>query len=105
MSTAGIVFLIGVAITVVTLAAYLIRVASILVHVNFTLGTIIAGVRAIATQVEPLGPVIGEINQDLTGLQKTLEGLVAKASGPRPAATPTGRIPGTRARARVTSRR
>lgn len=88
MPLPGTVFLIGVALTVVVLAAYLIRVALILVHVNFTLGTIIAGVRAIATQVEPLNPVVGEINNDLAGLAKALEDLVGsatKATGrPRP---------------------
>jgi len=83
MPLSGVVFLVGVFLTVATLAAYLIRVALILVHVNFTLGTIIAGVRAIATQVEPLGPVVGEINSDLAGLSKALQDLVAKAGGRR----------------------
>jgi len=83
MSAAGIVFLIGVFLTVAALAAYLIRVTFILVHVNFTLGTIIAGVRAIATQVEPLGPVIGEINTDLGGLAGALDDLVRRATAPK----------------------
>lgn len=83
MSAAGIVFLIGVFLTVAALAAYLIRISSILVHVNFTLGTIIAGVRAIASQVEPLGPVIGEINRDLSDVRGSLEGVVAKVRAPR----------------------
>jgi len=89
MPVSGVVFLVGVFLTVATLAAYLIRVALILVHVNFTLGTIIAGVRAIATQVEPLGPVVGEINNDLAGLSKALQDLVAKAGGRR---VPAGRV-------------
>jgi len=83
MSAAGIVFLIGVFLTVAALAAYLIRVTFILVHVNFTLGTIIAGVRAIATQVEPLGPVIGEINTDLGGLAGALDDLVRRTTAPK----------------------
>lgn len=84
----GIVFLVGVFLTVAVLAAYLIRIALILVHVNFTLGTIIAGVRAIATQVEPLNPVIGEINNDLIGLAKALEDLVTRATRPAGRGTP-----------------
>lgn len=92
MPLAGIVFLVGVALTVAVLAAYLIRVALILVHVNFTLGTIIAGVRAIATQVEPLNPVVSEINNDLAGLAKALEDLVSKAT------KPAGRTPRVAAR-------
>lgn len=95
MPLPGIVFLVGVFLTVAVLAAYLIRVALILVHVNFTLGTIIAGVRAIATQVEPLGPVINEINADLAGLAKSLEDLVARA----------GRATGGRATPKIAARR
>lgn len=90
---AGIVFLVGVFLTVAVLAAYLIRIALILVHVNFTLGTIIAGVRAIATQVEPLHPVVTEINNDLAGLAKALEDLVAKATrGTKPTGRGTPRV-------------
>ncbi len=91
MELPGIVFLVGVALTVLTLAAYLIRVAMILVHVNFTLGTIIAGVRAIATQVEPLNPVITEINGELTGLAKDLEDLVGRSGRQRTAKVSTRR--------------
>lgn len=61
MPLAGVVTLIGVFLTVVVLAAYLIRVALILDHVNFTLGTINAGVRAIAMGAEPLEPYINDI--------------------------------------------
>lgn len=88
MPLPGVIFLVGVALTVAVLAAYLIRVALILVHVNFTLGTIIAGVRAIATQVEPLNPVISEINNDLAGLAKALEDLVSSATRATGRATP-----------------
>ena len=80
MNAPGWVFLIGVLVTVAALAAYLIRISAILVHVNFTLGTVIAGVRAIASQVEPLGPVIGEINRDLGDVRGTLENVVARAT-------------------------
>lgn len=61
MPLAAVVTLIGVALTVVVLAAYLIRVAFILDHVNFTLGTINAGVRAIAMGAEPLEPLLNDI--------------------------------------------
>lgn len=76
MPLAAIVTLIGTAITVVVLALYLIRIAFILKHVNFTLGTVIAGVRAIANQTEPLGQVVNDINQELDGLRAALEALV-----------------------------
>ncbi|HVM13978.1 MAG TPA: hypothetical protein VM287_06585 [Egibacteraceae bacterium] len=61
MPLAAVVTLIGVFLTVVVLAAYLIRVALILNHVNFTLGTINAGVRAIAMGAEPLEPLLNDI--------------------------------------------
>lgn len=78
MQPVAIVTLIGVALTVLVLAAYLLTVAWILYKVSFTLGTVVAGLRAIANQTEPLKPVIDEINADLAGVQGALEGLLAK---------------------------
>lgn len=88
MEAAGYVTLVGVAVVVAALAFYLIRVALLLKHVNFTLGTVIAGVRAIALATEPVGPVLGDIARDLTATRGALEGLLAKkaaAAGGRPA--------------------
>lgn len=65
MPLAGWFVVILVLLTAAVLAAYLIRVAAILVHVNFTVGTILAGVRAIAQAGEPLEPLIGEIYSNL----------------------------------------
>ncbi len=76
MPVAGVVTIVGAALTVAALAFYLIRVALILRHVSFTLGTVIAGVRAIANQTEPLGPVIDEVNRDLAEVEATLGGLL-----------------------------
>jgi uncharacterized protein YoxC len=80
MELAAIVTLIGVALTVLALAVYLITVAAILKHVNFTLGTIVAGLRSIANQTEPLDVVVSEINKDLADVRAALEGLVAQAT-------------------------
>lgn len=85
MPLPAVVTLVGVALTVLVLAAYLIRIAYILYKVNFTLGTIIAGLRAIALQTEPLGPVMEEINTDLAGVQAALEGLLEKKTGSKTA--------------------
>lgn len=82
MPAAAIVTLIATALTVLALAFYLVHVALMLRHVSFTLGTIIAGLRAIAHQTEPLEPIIGEINQDLADVQEALDGLLeAKLGG------------------------
>jgi hypothetical protein len=81
MPLAGVVTLIGVALTILVLAAYLLKVAYILYKVNFTLGTIIAGLRSIVLQTEPLAPVMEEVNNDLAGVQAALEGLLEKKTG------------------------
>jgi uncharacterized protein YoxC len=78
MQPVAIVTLIGVAATILVLAVYLVAVAWILHRVSFTLGTVIAGLRAIANQTQPLQPVVDEINEDLAGVQKALEDLLAK---------------------------
>lgn len=77
MQPAAIVTLIGVALTVVALAVALIGVALMLRHVSFTLGTIIAGLRAIAHQAQPLDEVLTDINRDLQASRDALEGLLA----------------------------
>ncbi|HVM00973.1 MAG TPA: hypothetical protein VM324_16910 [Egibacteraceae bacterium] len=73
MPLAGWFVLVLVFATVAVLAAYLIRVAVILNHVNFTVGTINAGVRAIAQGGEPLEPLIGEIYSNLEEARVALD--------------------------------
>ena len=79
MPAAAIVSLIIVAVLVLALAAYLIRVIQVLNHVNDTLGKVTFGVRAIAHRTEPIGAVVGEINGDLGAVAGALEALVASA--------------------------
>jgi len=83
MPAAGVVTLVPVLVTVAALAAYLIRVALVLKHVNFTLGTVIAGVRAIELATRPITPVLESIAGDLGATQKALEDLLAVKSRPR----------------------
>lgn len=78
MPAVAIVTLVIVALTILTLAVYLVSIAWILKHVNFTLGTVIAGVRAIGNQTEPLRSITTEINSELAGVQGALEGLLEK---------------------------
>ena len=77
MPAAGVVTLILVLVTVAVLAATLIRVALLLKHVNFTLGTVIAGVRAIELATQPINPVLGDIANDLAATQQALDNLLA----------------------------
>jgi hypothetical protein len=82
MPAAGIATLILVLVTVAALAAYLIRVALVLKHVNFTLGTVIAGVRAIELATRPITPILGSIAGDLAATQKALQDLLASKAAP-----------------------
>jgi hypothetical protein len=77
MPAAGVVTLILVLVAVAALAAALVRVAVLLKHVNFTLGTVIAGVRAIELATRPINPVLGDIANDLSATQSALDGLLA----------------------------
>lgn len=81
MPAAGVITLILVLVTVAVLAASLIRVALLLKHVNFTLGTVIAGVRAIELATRPINPVLGDIANDLGATQEALDSLLAGKSG------------------------
>lgn len=81
MPAAGVISLALVLATVAVLAASLIRVALVLKHVNFTLGTVIAGVRAIELATRPINPVLGDIAGDLAATQQALDGLLASKSG------------------------
>jgi hypothetical protein len=84
MPAAGVVTLILTLVTVAALAAYLIRVALVLKHVNSALGNVIAGVQAIEVATRPITPILGSIAGELAASQKALEDLLArKASAAR----------------------
>lgn len=88
IGAATVVTLVGVFIIVAALALYLITIAAILKHVSFTVGTVLIGVRSIANQTQPLGPVIRDIVSDVRAMEEDLEALLG--------GTPAGRR--TRAR-------
>jgi len=77
MGAETIVTLIGVAVIVGALAAYLILIAYSLNKVSFTLGTVLIGVRAIASRCEPLREVIGSIGNDVASIEQAVAGLAA----------------------------
>ena len=80
MELVAIVTIIGVGVIVAALAAYLIIIAYSLYKVSFTLGTVLIGVRAIASQCEPLQEVIGSIATDVGAVEQTLGNLVSGTS-------------------------
>ena len=87
MPAAGVVTLILVLVSVAALAAYLVRVALVLKHVNTALGNVIAGVLSIEVATRPITPILGSIAGDLAATQKALEDLLASKAA-RPKARP-----------------
>lgn len=90
MEAAGIVTLVAIGLTVAALAYYLLHVLYLLRRTSFTLGTIIAGLRAIAFQTRPVGEVVSGINDDLRDVQAALESIL----GTKLTGAYTGRVAG-----------
>ncbi len=84
MPAAAIATLVLTGVLVAALAVYLIWVVLILRRAVDTLGKVTFGVRAIALQTEPIGPVIADVNANLTAVADALEGLVASVGEPQP---------------------
>ncbi len=83
MSIGGVIALLLILVFVFILTSYLLRVITILVHVSFTLGTIIAGVRAIASQIETVPETVISVNNDLVPVQAATDGLSSRTGGRR----------------------
>ncbi len=77
MSAAAIAALVVTGVLIAALAFYLLWVVVILRRLTDTLGKVVFGVAAIAHRVEPVGPIVGEINGDLIGVADALEELAA----------------------------
>ncbi len=82
MNIYGILTLVGVALLIAALAAYLLAALYLLRKTLFTLGTINVGLRSIALRVEPLEPVLSEINSDLSGVRDALTEVLTKERTP-----------------------
>ena len=59
------------------------RIINQLNHVTFTLGTIIAGVAAIANQTQTVPPVVSNVNNNLTPVRAKADALAGRAGGSR----------------------
>lgn len=82
MNIFGILTLVGVGLLIAALAVYLLAALYLLRKTLFTLGTINVGLRAIAERVEPLEPVLAEINSDLSGVRDALVTVLDKERMP-----------------------
>jgi len=79
MNVFAILTIVGVAVVLYAVAVYLIAYLIVLRDAMQTLGTVNAGVRAIGRRVEPLGPVLAEVNGDLTAVRDRLVTIVRGA--------------------------
>lgn len=75
MSNAAIAAIVVTVVLVAALAFYLLWVVLILRHIIDTLGKVVFGVGSIAHRVQPVKPLVGEINGDLIAVADTLEQL------------------------------
>ncbi|MBA2573429.1 MAG: hypothetical protein H0V02_01380 [Nocardioidaceae bacterium] len=75
MSAAAITAIVVTGVLVAALAFYLIWVVIILRRLTDTLGKVVFGVGSIAHRVQPIGPLVDEINGDLGGVADALEAL------------------------------
>lgn len=72
MTLLAVLTLVAVGLIVAALAAYLLVILIQLRRILFTLGTVNVGLRAIARRVQPLEPILAEINTDLDGARGAL---------------------------------
>ncbi len=83
MPFVAVVTIVGAVLTVLALAGFLIAVALILWRVDRRLTSITAGVGVITAKAAPAGPVVREINRDLTGVNNALQGVLGKSRQPK----------------------
>jgi len=81
MTIAGIIVVLAAVAFALILISYLYRVVQRLVHVSFTLGTILAGVRAIALQTLTVPETISSVNTDLAPVQAATDSLAGGFGG------------------------
>lgn len=79
MNIFAILTIVGVTVVLGAVAVYLILYLVLLRRAMRTLGTVNAGVRAIGRRVEPLEPILAEVNGDLTGVRDRLVAIVRGA--------------------------
>ncbi len=76
--------IVEIALVVIALVYYLVRIAASLRRTSVLLGKVAFGVRAIETQCEVIGPSVLTVNDQLSGVTQalsTLSGLAESAAG------------------------
>lgn len=85
MSVLVILTYVAFGLIVVAVALALIAILLRLRKVRFTLGTINVGLRSIARRVEPLEPILGQVNADLSGVRNALNNVLTRKREPKKA--------------------
>ncbi|MGH8628324.1 MAG: hypothetical protein ACREYC_24680, partial [Gammaproteobacteria bacterium] len=78
MPLAAVITIIGAALTVLVLAAYLIGIALVLWRINAKLRAANADLHVVTERTEPVGSIVGEINSDLAGVDDALRAVLAR---------------------------
>lgn len=78
MTLLGILTLVAIGVIVAALAVSLITILVRLRTILFTLGTVNVGLRAIARRVEPLAPILTEVNTDLLQVRDALTSVLRR---------------------------
>jgi hypothetical protein len=78
MPLAAVITIIGALLTVLVLAAYLISIALVLWRTDAKLRAITADLHLVTEKTKPIGPIVGEINKDLVGVDNALRAVLAK---------------------------
>jgi hypothetical protein len=78
MPLAAVFTIIGAALTVLVLAAYLISIALVLRRIHAKLREVNTGLHLVTQRTEPIGSIVGEINSDLAGVNDALRAVLAR---------------------------
>jgi hypothetical protein len=78
MPLVAVITIIGAGLTVLALAAYLIGIALVLRRVDAKLHAVVANLHLVPGRTEPIGSVVGQINNDLTGVDNALRAVLAR---------------------------
>jgi hypothetical protein len=79
MPIAAVITIIGAALTVLVLAAYLISIALVLWRVDARLRAVTAGLHVVTEKTEPVGSIVGDINNDLARVDDALRAVLARS--------------------------
>lgn len=78
MPLAAVITIVAAALTVLVLAAYLINIALVLRRVDTKLRAVTGGLHLVTQRTEPIGSIVGDINNDLAGVDKALRAVLAR---------------------------